>query len=499
LWFRPPLPVDDAFKYAYQLAKILQYIHQHGYLHGALTFANVLVLRGPNMEHEADYAPFLVADVGLTNFVRRFGNPQIEALPVSAAPEQLGKRVTPASDQFALAVLLYFWLSGRPPYLGEPDEIEQLKLTETITPLSTLNPGVTKAQDSIILRALMVYPEERHPSVLAFVETLLESLTSTPQARPASGNLLLEQPETPRELLVSSPALQQRTELAAKKKSNEQPPLASTATTSAEALLQALAHAAPTETLEAPPEQQPPSPEAATETSPVETGQAITLLVDIPETPELEHQEVALVELEMPQASPPETPGKVVVSTTPEASSGEEDLAESASTKLEAQPEEYSAPSVPEQPVASADETAIPTANITASDASMPDTEAEVAETSQAALDTRAPRLLISSPYSSNTAEFLLTREETSIGRAGASDLLLDYDNLTSRHHALLKRIGEHVLIFDKRSNNGVFINGQKIEVERGYELADGDHIGIGSYELIFRTDQFEHTSQLIS
>lgn len=53
-----------------------------------------------------------------------------------------------------------------------------------------------------------------------------------------------------------------------------------------------------------------------------------------------------------------------------------------------------------------------------------------------------------------------------------------DGDNLTSRHH---------VLIFDKRSYNGVFLNRQRIEVKSGYELADGDHIGIGNYELIFR------------
>ncbi|HXR65339.1 MAG TPA: serine/threonine-protein kinase, partial [Ktedonobacteraceae bacterium] len=177
-WFHPPLPLADAFKYAHQLAQALQYIHQHGYLHGALTFANVLVLRGPNTENDANYAPFLLADVGLANFVRRFGHPRIETLPVSAAPEQLNKRVTPASDQFALAVLLYFWLAGRPPYLGTSSEVEHQKLSEKITPLSILNPGVTLEQDELILRALTIYPEDRHASVLTFAEALLASLAS---------------------------------------------------------------------------------------------------------------------------------------------------------------------------------------------------------------------------------------------------------------------------------------------------------------------------------
>jgi hypothetical protein len=109
-----------------------------------------------------------------------------------------------------------------------------------------------------------------------------------------------------------------------------------------------------------------------------------------------------------------------------------------------------------------------------------------------------APRLLISSPYTSSSYEFLLIDEETNIGRAGTSNLYLEQDNLTSRHHALLKRVGERALIFDKRSHNGVFLNGQKIEVGRGYELADGDHIGIGNYELIFRAAPAGHVSQLI-
>jgi len=128
VWFKPPLNVDEAIHYTHQLAQALQYIHQQGYLHGALTFSNVMVVRGQNIDHEPDYAPFLLADAGLANYVRCFGQPLYQFQPITAAPEQLGKRVTPASDQFALVVILYFWLAGRPPYLGSPEEIEHAKL-----------------------------------------------------------------------------------------------------------------------------------------------------------------------------------------------------------------------------------------------------------------------------------------------------------------------------------------------------------------------------------
>jgi len=206
LWFRPPFSLSEAIQYGHQLAQALQHIHNQGYLHGSLTFSNILVLRGPNVENEPNFAPFLLADVGLTNFVRRFGQPQTSLLPITAAPEQLGKRVTPASDQFALAVLLYFWLTGRPPYLGSPEEIEHLKLTETIVPLDSLNPNVTSEQETALRQALAVYPEERYPSVLAFADALLATLAppseSTPQIEaisepePASQAELVPQAES---------------------------------------------------------------------------------------------------------------------------------------------------------------------------------------------------------------------------------------------------------------------------------------------------------------
>ncbi len=80
LWFQPPFSISDAIHYGRQLAQTLEYIHKRGYLHGTLTLSNILVLRGPNVDGEPGFAPFLLADVGLANFVRRFGQPQVQLL-----------------------------------------------------------------------------------------------------------------------------------------------------------------------------------------------------------------------------------------------------------------------------------------------------------------------------------------------------------------------------------------------------------------------------------
>src|SRR5205823_1581749 len=48
------------------------------------------------------------------------------------------------------------------------------------------------------------------------------------------------------------------------------------------------------------------------------------------------------------------------------------------------------------------------------------------------------PTLLIVVPEREETI-FSLTQEETTLGHAGSSDILLDQDDSTSRHHALIR------------------------------------------------------------
>ena len=95
--------------------------------------------------------------------------------------------------------------------------------------------------------------------------------------------------------------------------------------------------------------------------------------------------------------------------------------------------------------------------------------------------------LIIFSPYADEPYIVELQTDEITIGRAGSSDILLDRDDLTSRHHALIKRENDRFLIFDRRSANGIQINGLPIQSDKGYPLIDGDHIEIGNYELTFR------------
>jgi FHA domain-containing protein/TIR domain-containing protein/tetratricopeptide repeat protein len=116
----------------------------------------------------------------------------------------------------------------------------------------------------------------------------------------------------------------------------------------------------------------------------------------------------------------------------------------------------------------------------------------------QAAYDPPAPTLradVIEQParfiLHSETGEVLdeypLKKLEMSIGRATTSDILLLRDKLTSRRHATVRYENGHYVLRDERSANGTFVNGQQLAELTPHILQDGDRIGIGEHELVFR------------
>ncbi len=84
--------------------------------------------------------------------------------------------------------------------------------------------------------------------------------------------------------------------------------------------------------------------------------------------------------------------------------------------------------------------------------------------------------------------EYPLEKPEIAIGRAPNSDVLLSKDKLTSRRHATVRYEDNKYVLYDERSANGTFVNGQQLEEMTPYVLQDGDHVGIGEHELVFNS-----------
>jgi pSer/pThr/pTyr-binding forkhead associated (FHA) protein len=67
------------------------------------------------------------------------------------------------------------------------------------------------------------------------------------------------------------------------------------------------------------------------------------------------------------------------------------------------------------------------------------------------------------------------------IGRSITADIQLE-DPMISRKHAVIERDGASVRVLDDRSLNGVFVNGERVELQRG--LGNGDEVQIGGFVL---------------
>jgi predicted RNA-binding Zn-ribbon protein involved in translation (DUF1610 family) len=70
----------------------------------------------------------------------------------------------------------------------------------------------------------------------------------------------------------------------------------------------------------------------------------------------------------------------------------------------------------------------------------------------------------------------------TRIGRSLSADIRFD-DPTVSRRHALVHRENGSVRILDDRSLNGVFVQGERVEMR---ELVDGDEVTAGRFGLVF-------------
>jgi len=74
-----------------------------------------------------------------------------------------------------------------------------------------------------------------------------------------------------------------------------------------------------------------------------------------------------------------------------------------------------------------------------------------------------------------------IERDSAVLGRDAKCEIRIDRDTI-SRRHAVFRREGDAWVVRDLGSRNGVFVNGHRVESK---QLVDGDHIMVGTVELI--------------
>jgi serine/threonine-protein kinase len=168
-----PVAPATVVEWLRQVARALDKAHRLGIVHRDLKPENLFLAR------IEDRAPIVkILDFGIVKMAedgaRATGSGQIVGTPRYLAPEQAskGRRITPATDRYALGLVAYRLLSGESYYRGNVLSILAQLLHEPLELPSQRHPALGGAFDGWFLRACHREPEARFTSASEQVEAL---------------------------------------------------------------------------------------------------------------------------------------------------------------------------------------------------------------------------------------------------------------------------------------------------------------------------------------
>ncbi|GCE12047.1 hypothetical protein KTT_19060 [Tengunoibacter tsumagoiensis] len=161
------LSLQTICSYLTEIAPALQYAHERRVIHRDIKPENILL---------GSQQQLLLSDFGLAVIIppeRSLMKLEVEGTVTYIAPEQIRGRPQPASDQYALAIMVYEWLSGSVPFTGGSLEIIQDHLSQTPPSLLMQRPSLPPTVEKVVFRALAKNPQERFPDVISFAHAFL--------------------------------------------------------------------------------------------------------------------------------------------------------------------------------------------------------------------------------------------------------------------------------------------------------------------------------------
>ncbi|HEY7357779.1 MAG TPA: protein kinase, partial [Ktedonobacterales bacterium] len=165
------------------------------------------------------YNEVLLSDFGIAVALQQTRTHQtvqgFSGTPIYAAPEQFKGQVSPASDQYALAVVVYEWLIGERPFQGDDIiAIGMAKIQQPPPPLREKLPALSPALEQVVQTALATDPKERFTNVRAFATAFAQAaqsaasppyVVSAPAPAPAP-TIPVAQPPFPQATIPVAPA-----------------------------------------------------------------------------------------------------------------------------------------------------------------------------------------------------------------------------------------------------------------------------------------------------
>jgi serine/threonine protein kinase len=203
-YLRRELPsLQDIASIFLQLLDAVEYAHDEGLIHRDIKSSNVL------LDARRGGVPYVyLADFGLVRTSKNLeleetGKPipldQIPGTPHYMAPEQTRGIVTPATDIYALGVLLYQMLTGELPY-DDPDDVKVVKmhLSAPVPSPCERDASVPFELGEVARKAMAKRPEQRFASV-AEMRAAFSAAVEGPLARVTEDDpdIDIELPPTP--------------------------------------------------------------------------------------------------------------------------------------------------------------------------------------------------------------------------------------------------------------------------------------------------------------
>jgi len=167
------LPLPVAVMYASQAATALQHAHNQHIIHRDIKPENMLLGQQDEL---------LLSDFGIATIAHRTASQFTQDMVGTVAymaPEQVQGKPRPASDQYALAVIVYEWLSGACPFQGTLTEIATQQILTLPPPLHEKAPGISPAVEQVVMTALSKDPKQRFAGVLTFASSLEQACQSS--------------------------------------------------------------------------------------------------------------------------------------------------------------------------------------------------------------------------------------------------------------------------------------------------------------------------------
>jgi peptide/nickel transport system substrate-binding protein len=169
------LPLSVIVSYVRQVASALQYAHTQKLIHRDVKPENMLIGRN-NEVLLSDFGVALIAQSSLSQSVH-----EVAGTVTYMAPEQIRGKPRFASDQYALAVVMYEWLCGERPFQGSFTEVAAQHALAPPPPLHDKMPAISPYIEQVIMTALEKDPNRRFASVQSFANAFEQACQTAPR------------------------------------------------------------------------------------------------------------------------------------------------------------------------------------------------------------------------------------------------------------------------------------------------------------------------------